>query len=671
MSTTDREIRDWYAQQRLGDDAVRRILDAPRRRPWWGLAVLPVLAAAAVLLLWPTAERPRHMLVPAALEEPYTAAPARMLPEGLVTTTVPMRGQYLEFVRPGNWIDVLVHAEGLTETLFQSVVVYATDREQITLLTTVEDGERLQDANDRGILIASVRNDLDVEHDYELGGGSLMKLSGAEYPAKLRFRADRQRTAARTNVDRLSTFALDVDPASWSRVRSALIDGRRPPLREVRTEELVNAQHYEGPRPPTEAPFAASFELAPSPWTDGRDLLRIGLTARDLPADAREPLHLTLLVDTSGSMASEERLDLARRSLMALVRELGPADTVAAVAFADEPRVALQRTAAEQVRDIAGGLAGLQAGGSTDLEAGLRMAYGLAEAHLDAPGQHRVVLCTDGIANRGTVHAPALAQALRGWADQGITLTALGFGRGGYRDDLMETLADRSDGNYAYIDEEREAERVLSDQMLEHMLVVARDAKVQVEWAPETVLSWRLVGYADRQLTDREFASNAADAGEVGPGHRITALYELERSGAEGRLGTLRLRSEPPGAKGQAAFEQQFAIEPVARPTLNEATADMRIATAAAGLGLLLDGSRWADVDPEGLLALARGAMRPEYPRDAELVELIRLAPSVLQTRPRPPRVCSEMVIWQGGKQVTRWFDENGVSCDPERNGHR
>jgi Ca-activated chloride channel homolog len=679
---TDDDVVRWYAEQRLPSEALARLRGThrSRNRLVWALAAALVLGfgvGAAAVWSRPT---PTLTATPIAYADPLPIPPeaqrALELPPGMLRTEVPIPdGAALAgLLNPGNYVDVQLTRRTPdrppeTRTLLQSVFVLEVPPgtpPRVALLTTAEQDRQLGEAARQGEIVVTLRNDLDVSYP---------PLPGVEVDA-LRSQMSRslvprtrdvpwpepgpsavERGAGGVNwtaEDPVSTFSMDVDTASYSLSRAELDGGRRPDPARVRVEEYVNALPYDYPAPETGL-FSASFEAAPSPWTEGYDLVRVGLRARE--AATRDPLHLTFLIDTSCSMASQ--VGLVKRSLHTLVDSLEPVDTVAVVRFSDTASVVLPPTAARDP-SVRSALDGLRADGSTALQAGLVAAYTAAASRLGPPGVHRVVLCTDGMPNIGDTEAEALSSRIRPWTEQGIGLTALGFGRGGYRDDLMEAFADASDGNYAYVDTDAEARRVLADRVLQTLLTVARDAKIQVAWDPSTVQSWRLVGYDDRALTDDEFRDDTADAGEVGSGQQVTALYEVHRTGRTGTLGTLRIRAQP-------AVEQVFPIPGQRHPTLDQASSDTRIAAAAGSLALLLADSPISRLDPGRIFALAQAARRPGHAADdAGLLAMIRAAATASPYAPTPRR-CREFSIISGGQKKIILVDDNGIPCEPTR----
>jgi Ca-activated chloride channel family protein len=430
-----------------------------------------------------------------------------------------------------------------------------------------------------------------------------------------------------TAEDAQSTFSIDVDAASYTQARKALRDGGLPPRDEVRVEEFVNYFPYDYAPPIDGEPFAVHAEAAPSPW-GGTELVRIGVQGRKIAADDRAPAHLVFLVDTSGSMASSDKLPLVQQSLKMLVNELKDGDTVALVVYAGSAGVVLEPTAMSDKATILRAIDQLSAGGSTAMGAGIAAAYQLAADGYEPGATNRVIIASDGDANVGTVDTGSLSTFIEGYADKGITLTTLGFGSGNYRDSRMEQLADDGDGNYFYIDGEAEARRVFVDRLTGTMQVIAKDVKLQVDWNPAAVESYRLIGYENRDIADRDFANDRVDAGEIGAGHQVTALYEVTLAARPtGSWATMHVRSKAPG-RDSPSVEREYPITAdIAKPSLVETTRDFRIALGSAELAERLRGSPYgADYGYEQVAELVAGARRAEYPQDDELAELVGLA---------------------------------------------
>ena len=448
----------------------------------------------------------------------------------------------------------------------------------------------------------------------------------------------------------LSTFALDVDNASYSNVRRFLNEGQLPPRDAVRVEELLNYFQYNYPAPAANSsdPVRISTELAVCPWEPTHQLARIGIQARRVETAQLPPANLVFLVDVSGSMEPADRLPLVQAGLKLLVKQLRPQDRVALVAYAGAAGLVLPPTPGSQRQVILDAIERLRAGGSTAGGAGLRLAYSTAKQHFNKDGNNRVILATDGDFNVGESSDAALEQLIVDQRESGVFLTVLGCGRGNLRDARMEALADKGNGNYAYLDNLDEAARVLVAQFGGTLFTVAKDVKLQIEFNPARVANYRLVGYENRLLEAEDFNNDRKDAGELGAGHTVTALYEIVPVGSARPLIddlkyqpqkttaslqqfiandvlTVKLRyKEPQGSRSQLLTQ---ALSGQSAP-MASSSADFRFAAAVAQFGMLLRQSEqrgtatWAAT--EQLAKDARGTDPDGY--RAELVRLVRLA---------------------------------------------
>jgi Ca-activated chloride channel family protein len=351
----------------------------------------------------------------------------------------------------------------------------------------------------------------------------------------------------------LSTFALDVDTASYANVRRFLQAGEMPPADAVRIEELVNYFPYAYAAPQNNAPLAATLEVAAAPWAPAHRLVRIGLKAREVTAAARPAENLVFLIDVSGSMDEPNKLPLVQQSLRLLLEQLRPDDRVAIVIYAGESGLALPSTPASHRREILEALDALHAGGSTNGARGLELAYDIAKANFITGGVNRVILATDGDFNVGVTSEGGLVRLVEDEARSGVALTALGFGTGNYKDETFKLLADKGHGNYGYVDTLDEAKKLLVEQAGGTLVTVAKDVKVQVEFNPAKVQAYRLIGYDDRMLKKEDFNNDAITAGDVGAGHTVTALYEIVPAGVEppATPGVDALKYQKPSAEGQ------------------------------------------------------------------------------------------------------------------------
>ena len=434
-----------------------------------------------------------------------------------------------------------------------------------------------------------------------------------------------------------STFSIDVDNASYTLARSYLDKGQLPPEAAVRVEELVNSFDY-GYQAPVEDTFAVFAEAAPSPNRHGYQVLHIGIKGKEVDAAARQPTHLTFVIDISGSMEADNRLGLVKKSLHLLVNELREDDTVAIVVFGDQAREALAPTSGVNKQVIARVIDSLRSEGSTNAEAGLRMGYQVAEKLLEKRGVHRVVLCSDGVANVGMTGPNGILETVHKQVDRGITLTTIGVGMGDYNDTLMEQLAQHANGNYYYLDKLDAAKKVFVERLTGTMQVIAKDVKVQVEFDPKMVARYRLIGYENRALKTRDFDNDSVDAGEVGAGHVVTAIYEVKLTdAAAGDLAKIRLRFKAPQGEVSKLVEKAVPRS-VVHGSLDELSSPGQLALAAAELGEKLRGSYWArNLGYDDILArfkLIRGSLGDR----ADVTELRRLVETAKRLDKRPDK---------------------------------
>ena len=444
----------------------------------------------------------------------------------------------------------------------------------------------------------------------------------------------------------VSTFSIDVDTGSYSNVRRMLNEGRLPPQDAVRVEELVNYFNYAYATPQdATTPFGVITEVAPTPWNPNTRLLHIGIQGWK-PQGARPASNLVFLVDVSGSMQDTDKLPLVKASLKLLSRELTAADRISLVVYAGNTGVVLEPTPGNETETIQSALDRLEAGGSTNGGAGIALAYAMAEKAFMKDGNNRVLLATDGDFNVGTVSFEALVDLVEEKRKSGVALTTLGFGTGNYNDHLMEQLADAGNGNHAYIDSLTEAQRVLVSQREATLRTIARDVKIQVEFNPAVVSEYRLIGYENRMLEREDFNNDRIDAGEIGAGHTVTALYEIALKGSGGELvEPLRYGKEPPIAMtgDELAFlrlrykrpedgmqaKSRLIEQPVRVAAMHEAMAQasaaFRLAAAVAGYGQLLGGGEYTgEFSYRDVLALASsaGSVDPEAGNFLQLVKL-------------------------------------------------
>ncbi|MCX7710017.1 MAG: von Willebrand factor type A domain-containing protein, partial [Clostridia bacterium] len=344
----------------------------------------------------------------------------------------------------------------------------------------------------------------------------------------------------------LSTFSADVDTASYSIARNYLKNGSLPPAEAVRVEEFINYFKQDYPAPRDEA-FAIYTEAAPSKFGEGYHLVQIGLQGKKLDVEERKDASLTFVIDVSGSMDRENRLELVKKSLRILIDQMGSKDKIGIAVYGTNGRKLLDHTNAVNKKQIMEAINELRPEGSTNAAEGLQIGYEMASRAFVRGGINRVILCTDGVANQGITRAEDILKTIEDYKEQGIYLTALGFGMENYNDVLLEKLADKGNGQYGYIDDIDEAKKIFLEQLTGTLQVIAKDVKAQVEFNPEKVERYRLLGYENRALSNEEFRDNRVDAGEVGSGHTVIALYEVKlKNNALKDLGTVRIRYKNP-----------------------------------------------------------------------------------------------------------------------------
>jgi len=437
-----------------------------------------------------------------------------------------------------------------------------------------------------------------------------------------------------TEEDRLSTFAADVDTASYAIARRSILSGNLPSSASVRVEEFLNYFHYSYAPPSDDRPLEVHLDAAPSPFTPGRTLLRVGVQARQLKSSERKPLHLTFLVDVSGSMQSPDRLPLAKRALRILVDSLRDGDTVALCTYAGATKDVLPPTGMEQKAKIYSAIEDLHPGGSTAMASGLDLAYRNAMKALDGKSVSRVLVLTDGDANVGASSHEEMLKQIQKYVKEGVTLTTVGFGMGNLKDETLEQLANKGNGNYYYVDSLMQARRIFHEQMGSTLEVVAQDVKIQVELDPSQVKRYRLLGYENRAIADRDFRNDRVDAGEVGSGHTVTALYELElkpgTSSSHEGLATVRIRAKKP--RGERADEWAFPLRASAfAPTFDAASQDFRFASAVMAAAEKFRRSPYAQPwDFDQIVRIARGASPADNPERKEFVSLLDKARPVV-----------------------------------------
>ena len=457
----------------------------------------------------------------------------------------------------------------------------------------------------------------------------------------------------------LSTFSIDVDTASYSNVRRFLTNGQLPPADAVRIEEMINYFKYDYPQPKGNDPFSVNTEISTAPWAPKNKLVRIGLKGKDVAEAKRPASNLVFLLDVSGSMNSPEKLPLLKSSLKLLVDRLREKDRVGIVVYAGSEGIALESTSGSQKAKILEALDRLEAGGSTNGAAGIQAAYKMAEKHFIKDGVNRVILATDGDFNVGTTSEGELEKLIEQKAKSGVFLTTLGFGSGNYNDSMMTKLAGKGNGNAAYIDTLKEAQKVLVEQAGGTLQTIAKDVKIQVEFNPKHVQAYRLIGYEKRMLAKEDFNDDKKDAGEIGAGHTVTALYEIVPPGVEipksapkvdelkyqknetkpttdeaagasapsngsDELLTVKLRFKKPDGNTSAKIEVPVKNE--SKP-FEASSSDMKFAAAVAGFGMILrDSELKGTITLDDVIELTASNSKIGGKIDDTRLELIELA---------------------------------------------
>ena len=394
-------------------------------------------------------------------------------------------------------------------------------------------------------------------------------------------------------ADHLSTFAMDVDTASYSVARRFVLDGNRPDPDSVRVEEFVNYFDQEYPQPQSGA-FSINVDGARSPFTADTWIARVGIQGRDVADHLRKDATLVFVIDTSGSMDRENRLGLVQRALRLLVRELRPTDQIGIVTYGDRGHALLNPTEARHDDYIIGIIDSLRPGGSTNAEEGLRIGYDMADRWNDPRRITRVILLSDGVANVGQTGPDAILRQVRHYVNQGVTLSAVGVGMGNYNDVLLEQLANDGNGNYLYIDNLSEAWKSFVDNLTSTLQVIAKDSKVQVSFNPEVVNSYRLIGYENRDVADRDFRNDRVDAGEVGAGHSVTALYELRlNEWTDGPIAKVHVRYQDPDTHRVDEISRNFNRRDL-RDRFEDASPRFQLAATVAQYAEVLRESYWA-----------------------------------------------------------------------------
>lgn len=485
-----------------------------------------------------------------------------------------------------------------------------------------------------------------MRHEKMAGYGYVPPVVVATDPGHERYDGKDVSPVKLVHSEPVSTFSVDVDTGAYANVRRFLSAGQLPPKDAVRTEELINYFRYDYPNPESRGtPFSVTTDMMATPWNPETRLMRIGLRGYDLPRRDRPAANLVFLIDVSGSMSSADKLPLVKTALTGLARDLSSRDRVSIVVYAGAAGLVLEPTSDE--RRIIAALDRLQAGGSTAGGAGLQLAYQVARDNMIEGGVNRVILATDGDFNVGISDTRALIEMVERQRDSGITLTTLGFGEGNYNEAMMEQVADHGNGNYAYIDSALEAKKVLGDEMGSTLFTIAKDVKIQVEFNPAQVSQYRLLGYENRALREEDFDNDAVDAGDIGAGHQVTAIYEIVPAGMKGWIAPRRYDAlpddKPPAMRGrEVAFVKlryklpdgrtsRLIEQPVPAGMMWNKIApspDFRFAAAVAAYGQLLRGdplmNGFTHAQAVSLAGDQRNFWRQEFIRLAGLADGMR-----------------------------------------------
>lgn len=444
-------------------------------------------------------------------------------------------------------------------------------------------------------------------------------------------------------VNPLSTFSIDVDNASYSNVRRFINQGELPPVDAVRVEEMINYFNYDYPEPAGQHPFSVTTELAGCPWNKNHYLLHIGLKGKSIDKSNLPPSNLVFLVDVSGSMNAPNKLPLLKRAFKMLVNELRPEDKVSIVVYAGAAGKVLDATSGDEKKKIINALDSLYAGGSTAGGEGLKLAYKMANENFIDGGNNRIILATDGDFNVGVSSTSEMERLVEKQRENGVFMSVLGFGTGNIKDYKMETIADKGNGNYSYIDNIKEARKVFVTEFGGTLFTIAKDVKFQLEFNPQQVEAYRLVGYENRLLDEEDFNDDTKDAGEMGAGHTVTALYEIIPAGAgetEGAVDPLKYQNSKP-LKGNVANElltiklryktpdgdkSTLLEQPVDSKLEKNTSDDFRFSAAVASFGMLLRGSEFmGDSSVENIIEWAKNAKgNDEEGYRAEFIQLVK-----------------------------------------------
>ena len=566
--------------------------------------------------------------------------------DGKYTISVPSNNSILEF----SFIGFATHEEKVGQRTKINVVLQEDltqlDEVVVTGLSKSNKGRKAEaEASSPAVIIRGKSSGLVVRGCYTPSQYLVIEQGNTEEYAEVE-----EIGFKRATEDPLSTFSIDVDRASYSNLRRFIQDGQQPPAEAVRIEEMVNYFNYEYEQPKGDDPFSVYTELVACPWNSKHQLLHIGLQGKIIPTENLPASNLVFLLDVSGSMNSADKLPLLKSGFKMLVNQLRDEDKVSIVVYAGAAGVVLEPTSGKDKARILDALEKLTAGGSTAGGAGIQKAYELAERHFIQGGNNRVILATDGDFNVGVNSPDGLEKLIEKKRESGIFLTVLGFGTGNYKDNRMEVLADKGNGNYAYIDNLLEAKKTLVSEFGGTLFTIAKDVKLQLEFNPAYVQGYRLIGYENRMLAAEDFNNDKKDAGELGSGHTVTALYEIVPAGVEdspylgsvddlkyqrnepkvenkglknGELLTVKLRYKKPDEDKSRRILHVVSTRPVNKNATSE---NFRFSAAVAQFGMILQESEYSgDASYSKVLALGKGAQgKDEEGYRAEFLNLVR-----------------------------------------------
>lgn len=658
---------------RDGQPHGRAFMSASTRNTVFGSFATLSVAAIGLAVMWPTIQRdgglPVAELPPVrkAIEEPPAVPREERRPEQnpadeasevvYIDPVVVGRAATMAMEVPPPELTIDIPADSVTSTAITQTSLMPAGMSGGAPEGITVTGHRASLANS-----LHVRRDSDgfvdsisAESIAAFPGGStaeaLQRIPGVTIPPVNRDKFEHFETNSLVRVADapFSTFSIDVDTASYSFVRRQLGFGELPQKDAVRVEEMINYFDYTWPVPKSRRePFQPTIVVSDSPWAEGKKLVHIGIKGYEMESARRPDANLVLLLDVSGSMNSPDKLPLAKQSMEVLLSSLKPTDTVAIVVYAGAAGTVLEPTPVAEKEKILRALSELTAGGSTAGAAGIELAYELAEKHFREDGVNRILLATDGDFNVGIADEERLKDYVQRKREKGIFLSVLGFGQGNYRDSMAQTLAQNGNGAAAYIDTLNEARKVLSEEASASLFTIAKDVKLQVEFNPATVAEYRLIGYETRALRREDFNNDAVDAGDIGAGHTVTAIYEITpvsspaRAFADSRYadeaaerkprgradeyGFLRIRYKLPESDRSKLIEERIPLRTRSLPAAVER--DVRFSTAVAGFGQLLRGGTYTGaLTYEDVIAQAQAARGEDrFGYRAEFIELVRKA---------------------------------------------